>query len=105
MPCNCLLTVFFILYECSNVGNEINLIIVEDLHKFKVECPEFDGRAKALMSEQIHKQALDSVGHVHDEINDFKRLLSKKDKLDEDIDTDGHGAKSGPNLRKSYGRC
>ena len=68
----------------KNLGNEINSIIVDDLHKVKEEHSEFDGRAKALMSEQIHKQALDSVKHVHEENNRLKKLLSKKDKLEDD---------------------
>eukprot|EP00889_Picochlorum_renovo_P004818 jgi/Picre1/31848/NNA_007197.t1 len=68
----------------ENLGNEINAIIVDDLHKVKEEHPEFDGRAKALMSEQIHKQALDRVKHVQEKYNELKRTMDRKDKLYEE---------------------
>lgn len=72
----------------ENLGNEINSIIVDDLHKVKEEHPEFDGRAKALMSEQIHKQALDSVKHVQEKYNELKRSMDRKDKLYEAAKTE-----------------
>jgi hypothetical protein len=36
------------------------------------------------MSEQIHKQALDTVKHVHEENSRLKRPLSKEDKVEDD---------------------
>ena len=75
---------FIFIGAKKNSGNEINSLIIDDLDKVKEEHPEFDGKAKALMSEQIHKQALDSVKHVHEENNRLKKLLSKKDKSEDD---------------------
>ena len=68
----------------KNSGNEMNSLIIDDLDKVREEHPEFDGKATALMSEQIHKQALDSVKHVHEENKRLKKLLSKKDKSEDD---------------------
>ena len=36
------------------------------------------------MSDPIHKQALDTVKHVQEKYNQLKKLLSKKDKLEND---------------------
>jgi hypothetical protein len=72
----------------QNSGNEINSLIVDDLDKVKEEHPEFDGKAKALMSEQIHKQALDTVKHVQEKYNELKRSMDRKDKLYEESKTE-----------------
>eukprot|EP00889_Picochlorum_renovo_P005199 jgi/Picre1/32229/NNA_007575.t1 len=40
------------------------------------------------MSEQIHKQALDSVKHVQEKYNELKRTMDRKDKLYEEGKTE-----------------
>ena len=65
----------------KNSGNELNSIVVDDLHKIREEHPEFDGKAKAVMAEEIYKQALGSVKHVQEKYNELKRSMDKKEKI------------------------
>ena len=70
----------------KNSRNELNSIVVDNLHKIREEHPEFDGKAKAAMAQEIYKQALGSVKHVQEKYNELTRSMDKK--LYEDTKTE-----------------